>query len=440
MWAASLGRRDLLAIGDGTFAAEVVRISADKVYHTDASGFTALWRDRPRAGSVPDAIIAPPDEVDDFLAWAATYVPHLQPLTAHCRVITQDRFRLYRDAEVRPPVNTTSALVGAIIMEALTRRLHNGGDDSRPTLQYCMETQAFARARCWALGVGQQDDEVLQGWYRARAMLGLPSTSSFAEGPVHVVIGADAFVDRLLSAARHQIQTTGVLAHSDAQLISRRAGFGDLNLEVGVGPREERLQKVDRALAVIQNSRALDLDAAGFLAAYLVSCIAPGSLDHVRVLLPYLHQNPSALMWLGVIAGSYPEQSILRYGAGLGRRIERELFRMDNIIDPPRADLSLSELLVLSRAASGVPIRPTNWDDHLEVELVPLVQTIIRVRSPKHVRPEPSMQAELDLQRSVDPAVERALEDLAAALRNAENAGRRLADQIGFNTRRSKRR
>ena len=97
------------------------------------------------------------------------------------------------------------------------------------------------------------------------------------------------------------------------------------------GPREHRLRAFER---ILKSPQRPDTLITSFLAGLLADQLSPGSLGHVDLLLPYLNQYPTALMWYGLCAGLHPDSEVQQVGNCLGRRLVRDLLTPDPILAP----------------------------------------------------------------------------------------------------------
>ena len=82
-----------------------------------------------------------------------------------------------------------------------------------------------------------------------------------------------------------------------------------------------------------------------FLAGLLADQIGPGSFEHVELLLPYLNQYPTALIWYGLCAGLHPDSEVQQVGNCLGRRLVRDLLAPDPILSRPKYDIAVETSL-----------------------------------------------------------------------------------------------
>jgi hypothetical protein len=140
------------------------------------------------------------------------------------------------------------------------------------------------------------------------------------------------------------------------------------------GPREHRVRTFER---VLKQPNRLDTLTSSFLAGLLADQIAPGTFEHVDLLMPYLSQYPMALTWYGLCAGLNADSEVQQVGNCLGRRLVRDLLIPDSIVARPRYDLSIGELEVYLDREAPIEFRVAG-QNHIAVELLPGVPAYMR--------------------------------------------------------------
>lgn len=441
MWAKTITRKDLLALFDGSGGTiDPVRVNEETLSGVSNDRITALWKGQPRISSIPDVLLVPQIEEDEFFAWVATYLTALRPLTAHCRVMDPQTYREYRLRIREPDLADDAAVIGMVISEALMH-ISSQVPTIAPTFQVCTSTHSFAFGRLMALGLETFADATRNAWYAVHSAGNSRFVGSAAEAPLAGILALSTrdskAADSVIYDSLVQIRSSGTVSDTTLRTLLALAGLPpefEPSLE---GPREKRLARAEMIISQLRNVR-VPPPIANFAAAYALSRVAPGTLDHAPVLSPTARHLPSALIWYGAIAGLVPDSRVLGYGAGLGRRIQRELMRQEDLVDAPRADIAFAELMVLLKSVRGADVRPTNREGYLEVELVPAVTTVVRWRSASmseprvvsggSVKDQPDMfESKTDLHDNQA----RYLNDLALALDKAAEATRQLARLYG---------
>src|SRR5207237_307367 len=131
--------------------------------------------------------------------------------------------------------------------------------------------------------------------------------------------------------------------------------------------REERVRLLENFLQSFGHVRQATEELA-FLVGYLVSMIAPGTLDHWRLLNSIRQSIPTAGLWYGLCAGLRPESPIESFGAGVGRLVARELRRKVDLMEQPTCDVAVDELEVTGPFFKGEGHASSNA---VEVEVSP---------------------------------------------------------------------
>jgi hypothetical protein len=198
------------------------------------------------------------------------------------------------------------------------------------------------------------------------------------------------------------------------------------------GPREHRVRIFER---ILHGPNQLDPVTSSFLAGLLADQIGPGSFEHVDLLLPYLDQYPTALLWYGLCAGLHPDSEVQRVGNCLGRRILRDLLAPDRILSRPKYDIAVSELEVHLDREEPLEFR-TASQNHLAVELLPGVPAYMKWPIPTETAstqsrgiPGVARQSELALKSSlVEPigSISGSLPERQSAIRELERAVERV--------------
>src|SRR5712692_2608292 len=153
MWFKNVSREQLPDIFnparrlDSDFALETSGIPA--LLPTNQLG--VIWRLNPmETPSLPSALLISKDEIQELLAWAATYIPIVRPLTAYCRVLERDMdIPLWQ--RIEPSLGRLEdACLGLILGEAATY-LDGKIDVKQLSPVICARTYSYAMARALAL-------------------------------------------------------------------------------------------------------------------------------------------------------------------------------------------------------------------------------------------------------------------------------------------------
>jgi hypothetical protein len=163
--------------------------------------------------------------------------------------------------------------------------------------------------------------------------------------------------------------------------------------------REDRVVAIEVFLQELPNLTEVPPEVVAMMLGYLTSRIAPGTIQHARVLAPSFDRYPSALLWYGFCAGLPSEESPFIGNAQRARldfppsarRIVRELEKPGCMLGAPDADIDLLELLVLSRPSPDAIERLVRTaPGYLSVEIIPGVSTVVNLSTKS--APEPTFR------------------------------------------------
>jgi hypothetical protein len=145
------------------------------------------WREDPRRPPcLPDLIILPDGELQDFLAWTSTYLGDYRPLTAQLRVLEVSAADRYFGAKYARPEGWLEAVfAGLIICETLTYFDIERDPNAIPGVAF-FSSYSFSRARHAVLWNGEgRSSGLLDDWTNARRFGGqeVPSDITAIRNP-----------------------------------------------------------------------------------------------------------------------------------------------------------------------------------------------------------------------------------------------------------------
>jgi len=335
----------------------------------------------PQGEQLPDAIIVRSHQMREFIAWITTVAGGYRPFTAFVRIVDQESAQ--RAIETKEPSldKFENAVAGLIIAEALTLA---GAQRSVSGLSLlpCESTYSYSFSRALALGyVRDGDDPIAAPFVLARKLTRQPARrldDELLSSTLKVLSGLAANktpgrVPAFIWETCQELQSEQEVKRSWGLLAE--AGFlpqqvlGELR-----GPREHRVRAFER---ILDGPNRMDTMTSSFLAGLLADQIAPGSFEHVELLLPYLNQYPTALLWYGLCAGLHHDSELQQVGNCLGRRLVRDLLASDPITSRPKYDIALGELEVHLDREEPLEFR-TASQNHIAVELLPGVPAYMK--------------------------------------------------------------
>jgi hypothetical protein len=226
-------------------------------------------------------------------------------------------------------------------------------------------------------------------------------------------------VNQTLVRSCKDLFETGDISDADWRALTTDLPVYDLRLAMR-DTREERVRLLEGFLQSI-GTRLRASDETAFLVGYLVSMIAPGTLDHWRLLSPTLQSIPTAGLWYGVCAGLRQEARMESYGLGVGRLVARELQRRVDLLEQPTCDIAVDELEVTGPFFKAEGPGTSNA---IEVEVSPGVSIPFRSNGADQMRVD--FQLEPTTSRAneprLDPMILDNLEDAIYALQDVKRS------------------
>jgi hypothetical protein len=357
-------------------------------------GSYAVWADAAAPeDDLPVLIIVAPGEVRGFVAWASTYLGSYRPFTGFCRVIDASQAKSIDGLKTTPSLGKIAdASVAIVITEALT---HGRGrvDLKALTLPICLTTFSFAAARCLALGFAESGLEtVARNLTMARGIMQQPVRHP-TPPDIHVIWHVLSGQPTTLGPKREgSLFSEAVAIHPD---VINKGGFGEeavralSNGAIALpalmkemeAPREARVSTFERSVAVLTGSQLRNRVASEALAGYIASLLSPGTFEYVDLVSSFSDRLPSLLLWYGLFTGIHPGSTVLWEHGGLGRKLLREILSPDNIVSPPRCDIAVDELTVLTERTSAFEFYRQSRQSSLYVEVFPMINVVVPAAS-----------------------------------------------------------
>jgi hypothetical protein len=350
-----------------------------------------LWPESEGASSrFPRVVVVNEGKVQDFLAWVATYFPNHRPFTAYCRVVERSNAESSLSLFRKPTLGRLEDSCAGIILGETASYLDTRQELRSLSSKAAESTYSFCMSRALALGIaGTSFGMVTEGWTEARQLTRQPrlNTDVVPMQPVWAAMfqlanggrgeRIEALPDELMEILVELMERGEIQSYSLDRL-TRHVSLSSVYREMD-GPREQRVQLLNRVLAELASGEFGNDEVSGFLAGLLTAYVGPGTLDYTGLLRPHMQRLPSALVWYGLIAGLQSSSSVQSFGMGLGRRIVRDVLRNEEFLDLPTCDIAIAELSVFSRA-TAFDFR-TASRSHLEIEIAPCVNVTLRLNT-----------------------------------------------------------
>lgn len=430
-WIAELKREQLLELVT-TRSLATKKVSLAELYDLDVSGSQAIgiWRApaKPVQSPLPQVVVGEKPVLEDFVAWVATYLPGLTPLTALTRLLTPTS---YRETQKRSAKVDWQNLAGPTVALSLGEVLSYVSESVRPSdlgVAMCRGTLSFALMRSAVLGVCEHElDSVATDWANVRKKIG-QSTNRRSSEVILKIIRWLAFSD-LPTANIRETPSLELLGYKiDLPSVIERYGNSQLSgltkFEVaGSLTAEDKVEIFDLVVPKLIKDRRYEVLERALILASLAFWCRTGFLQQFSIMRPYATLLPEAALLLGSLQAFEPMAATLSTGQGIGWRLARELFLSEDIFQSPGCDISLLELGVLGRSSNFTEIMASLEKSRIEVELLPGVTTFVRSshsRLPNQGElffDRPDEHLELEDQRtevlgSVERSLERALRDI----------------------------
>jgi len=363
---------------------------------------------------VPPVIVTDSRAFDDTLAWLSTYIGDLQPVSAFMRIVEWDSWlECTEPADVRSPTMPTESLVAALVIAEALTHWRDQVDVATMTTAVSNSTYSFARARlgvCLPSISSRMRSELPARWTAARSLLDNPTHAVTAEQIERVWTAADqgnSLYDRpksyspVLSEAVRQVIEGGVL-HLDT--IDRMVGSqisGLLKEDELRGSRERRIGVFSRCcdFCLTLSDIVRRRPETSLVLAYVASRMSVGTFEYIRAVCARLEEFPEIVLWYGLFEGLAPESRVHNAYGGVGTRLFRDVIVQRSVISRPVCDISLEELAVLVKS-DGFSRSRLSRQGSLQVELLPLVESTVRVAVPKEKGSQPENQREFSWSQS----------------------------------------
>ena len=346
-----------------------------------------VWRAPAKQGQspLPQVIIGNQSVLEDLIAWVATYLPTLGPLSAQSRLLTPTAFQ---DAHRKAAMSDWRSLAGSAVALCLGEVLSYASQSLQPTdisFVMCRSTLSFALIRSTILGCAPNRlQETAQAWKDVRSKLGQSTNLQSSDLILQIVLdfAFDTPVDKndmvagLRGALGYDVNVQSLVEDYGNKYTSKP--FANWIKDSRTLTAEEKVELFDLVSPELtRDSRRNSLDRGLILASLAFWCRA-GFAQQLAIMSPYQKALPQATIWLAALHKTEPMMDTLSIGGRVGWRVAKELFRSEDIFQAPAYDISMLELEVLTRGSNFERIVGSWEQSRMEVELFPGVSTIVR--------------------------------------------------------------
>lgn len=327
----------------------------------------------------------------EILTLAASSPNSPFPLTSFCRIVSKDDFDTYRRMETRKEKNQKliNAVIGLSLAEALLyseKKLKT----KELTPAICKRTLSFTFAKAFKVApVDIIFDRLVDGWLEAYNLTGSQEVNTSVKNTVPL---SSAVLKTVTSLYYEQKPNSDLSVFCQNLLKGTKSGIdrGWKNLvselpnplsisSIQAKNREERgvyYQEVQDYLYA--NNRDHD-DRGPAICAFLATQIAPESLEHMDLILK--HEDSRIVLWYGFFAALQGQGSVMRGWESMPIRLLRDINNHESFDAAPRADISLSELELVSKFPNDLLSKKLGQPNEIQVEIVPLVTAPFRYSS-----------------------------------------------------------
>ena len=410
-----------------------------------------IWNEAPRGGNLPSLIVINERDRLSFFAWVNTYLYGWRPISALFRIISDSDLQKigFPKSTPKPLSGYGNIVLGMILSEAATHVASVNGrfDKSKLSVNACLATCSFVLGQAVSFGWGHTA-KLIENWFLVRKITQQPALNIDLETllePWSVALEVGKFatdmrnrspISNSIREICYNLRINGKIDRFYLEKLTKgwpglRDAFEDMD-----GPREDRVRSFESALSTIIRRRRNIPQSVVFCCGLLASRVAPGSLEHAGLLVPYLDSMKGLMLWYGLCAGMTSDSKLANYSDSLGRRVLRDMATEDTIFSKPRCDISVEELDVLSISETSLRNIRNSIPGKLVVEISPCVNALIRWSSTEraHAVTQRSLfednardfeAALLDLDRSL-----KRVRDLDHSLENAKKKFENIKETI----------
>jgi len=359
----------------------------------DERNIMLVWADEIGMRTMRPLIVVKERYLNEFLAFATTYIKTYSPFTAFFRVISERRFMQIQE-NLRWPSRGGSPvpheLVGIIMAEAFAQLGQKVANVGAIPLQACQATMSMSLLEHLHAGGNEADIGIVADhWIGTKRSfsdedLFLPSESiaQFWQIIASVYVDPGPLPEHVLpysirTALESFVRRRELTEREWIAICEWEPRLSDQSLPI-LGSREERLQSFDQIVAIAQSSKKLVGALRDIVIGAAASFVANGSLNYFSLMREVAAVSPAAILWFAFFASLHRKSDVFTIGDALGRHLENRLFVNKSIFDRPTCDISLEELYVLGLSERALRFR-TLQASSVVVEISPLVTGKFRV-------------------------------------------------------------
>ena len=396
MWISFANKKALLDLISTKDPFRTLNIKAEKQLNKSLLSPEELlfaWQEKPIEGTfLPEMILVAPGKTREFLAWTSTYLPLLSPFTAFCHVLDSSEVEKILITQQKACFKRVEgACIGAIIGETLSH--FENGEIKRITPITIMSTYSFVMGRAMALNILRKDNDPISDRWQELQKLTKQTKRTLTTKELQEIWTIIRLLDsgkinkrdtlqypenilNIYEACLSLLNNGSIEQKILSKLFYKFPKIKDISKKMKE-TREKRVSFVEEFAPSICQSQSFERTTAAFLLGYLSSQIAPGTIEHVGLLRPYLKYFPSVVAWYGLCAGLCQKTNVYNHDSGLGWRIRRDLLNWEPEHYGPLNDIAFEELKILTNLNKGNKNFRAENHTHLIVDIIPSVSTVI---------------------------------------------------------------
>ena len=357
-----------------------------KIDHS-ANSLIGIWRTEAKGElpPLPRVILGSSPALQDLVAWTATYVPGLSPLSGLVRLMTIQAFQFQRNRNKgREWGDLVGGAVGLMYGEVMSY-LHVGADIRTIDIDMCRSTLSYVLMRSIALGGCESDvGAIANDWLTLRKHAGLPTRRESCDLIVDIARsweesrrGSSLFGSSGWPALYETrdlfglLKTYGELPVADGNLIGSE---NDSELTA-----EQRVRIFDEVARKVVEDRSYRSDERGMVLAQLAFWCRKGLANQWAILQPFKATLPECAIWLGALQAQEPMADTLFVGRAVGWKLGIELFKEFDLFDAPDEDVSYFEMSVGQLERQWHEMMSSTNRARIKVALAPGVSTYVKV-------------------------------------------------------------
>ena len=387
-WVREFGREQVPEFVKGE-ALQPRRIGSAELRQIETSEqrLLGLWRTvgSGKLSPLPQVILGKSSTLEDLVAWTATYVPGLCPLSRLVRLMTPSEFHKWRNrGSIKEWEEFAGGAVGLMYGEVMSYA-HPATDIRTIDADMCRSTLSYVLMRCIVLGGNDKDiRSISDDWITLRRRAGLSTKKASCELIVDI---AEEWADspREMSLFGLDIRP----AQEGVQELFRQLGGYEhipLRGNMGVGSSEEtkltaeqRVRIFDEMALRVVSDPTYSAGHRGLMLAQLAYWCRKGLANQWAILQPFQTQLPECAIWLGALQAQEPMADTLFVGRAVGWKLAMELLEDLDLFNAPDDDVSFFEL--------GIGPSERQWSDivsatnraRVKVGIAPGVSTFLKV-------------------------------------------------------------